>query len=54
MFLRSLKLQLTNQDEGEANAEGQNVTTQRLIVLAITLCKHTEPWVDVVLTESLE
>lgn len=46
--------QLTNQDEGKTNAEGQNVTTERLIVPAITLCKHTKSRIDVVLTESLE
>ena len=46
--------QLTNEDEGEADAEGQDVTTQRLVVLPITLRKHTQPWIDVVLTQSLQ
>lgn len=42
--------QLTNEDEGEADAEGQHIATERLVVLPITLCKHTKPWIDVVLT----
>lgn len=46
--------QLTNEDEGEANTEGQDITTQRLVVLPITLRKHTQPWIDVVLAQSLE
>lgn len=46
--------QLTNKDEGEADAECQDVTTQRLVVLPITLRKHTQPWIDVVLAQSLE
>lgn len=46
--------QPTNEDEREANAEGQDVTTERLVVLPITLCKNAQPWIDVVLTQSLE
>lgn len=44
----------TDEDKGEADAEGQDVTTERLVVFPITLCKHTQPWIDVVLTQSLE
>lgn len=44
----------TNEDEGEADAEGQDVTAEGLVVLPITLCKHPQPWIDVVLTQSLE
>ena len=44
----------TNEDEGEANEEGQGITTKRFIVLPITLCKHTQAWIDVILAESLQ
>lgn len=44
----------TDEDEGEANEEGQDVTTERLVILSITLCKHAQAGVDVVLTQSLE
>lgn len=46
--------ELTDQDEGQADAEGQYVTTQRFVVFPITLCKHTQSRVNVVFTESLE
>lgn len=46
--------QPTNEDEGEADAEGQDISAERLVVLPITLCKHAQPRIDVVLTQSLE
>jgi len=46
----SNRQQLTNEDEGQADEEGQDVTTERLVVLPITLCKHTQSWINVVLT----
>lgn len=55
MFGRSSNIQQpTNEDEGQADKEGQDITTERLVVLPITLCKHTKSWIDVVLTQSLE
>lgn len=44
----------TNEDEGEADAEGQDVTAERLVVFPITLCKHAQPGVDVVFAQSLD
>ncbi len=52
--LNSSVQQPTNEDEGEADAEGQDITSERFIVFPITLCKETQPWIDVVLTQSLE
>lgn len=49
-----MEQQPTDEDEGEADTEGQDITTERLIVFPITLCKHAQPWIDVVLTQSLE
>lgn len=46
--------QPTNEDEGEADAEGQDVSTERLVVLPVTLRKNTQTWVDFVFTKSLE
>lgn len=45
--------QPTNEDEGEANEEGQDISTQRFVVLSIALCKHTQARVDVVFAQSL-
>lgn len=44
----------TDQNKSEADAEGQDVSAERLVVLSIALCKDTQSWVDVVLTQSLE
>lgn len=45
--------QPTDEDEGEANEEGQDVSTQGFVVLSIALCKHPQARVDVVLAQSL-
>lgn len=45
--------QPTNEDEGETNEEGQDISTQRFVVLSIAFCKHTQARVDVVFTQSL-
>lgn len=44
----------TDEDEGEADAEGQDVSAQRLVVFTVTLRKNSQTRIDVVLTESLE
>lgn len=44
----------TNEDEGQSDDEGQDVATQRLVVLAVTFGKVAQAWVDVVFTQSLE
>lgn len=43
----------TDEDEGEANEEGQDISTQRFVVLSIAFCKHTQARVDVVFAKSL-
>lgn len=45
--------QPTDEDEGEANEECQDISTKRFIVLSIALCKHTQARVDVVFAQSL-
>lgn len=45
---------LTDEDEGEADEEGQDVTTERFVILSVTLRKHAQAGVDVVFTQSLE
>ena len=43
----------TDEDEGQGNAEGEDVATEGLIVLAVALCEHAQAGVDVVFTQSL-
>lgn len=43
----------TNEDEGQSDAKGQDVATQRLVVLAVTFGKDAQARVDVVFTKSL-
>ena len=38
----------TDEDEGQSNAEGQDVASQRLVVLAVALGKHAQARVDVI------
>lgn len=40
----------TNEDEGQSDAEGQDVTSEGLVVLAIAFGEHAQARVDVVLT----
>lgn len=44
----------TDEDEGKADEEGQDITAERLVILPITLCKNAQAGVDIVLTQSLE
>lgn len=44
----------TNEDEGQSDDEGQDVATQRLVVLAVPFGKVGQAGVDVVFTQSLE
>lgn len=44
----------TNEDEGQSDDEGQDVATQRLVVLAVAFGKVGQAGVDVVFTQSLE
>lgn len=44
---------LTNEDEGQSDAKGQDVATQGLVVLAVTFGKDAQARVDVVFAQSL-
>lgn len=43
----------TDEDECQADAEGQDVTSERLVVLPVALCENSQSWIDVVFTQSL-
>ena len=44
---------LTNQDEGHGEDEGEDVASQRLVVLAVTFGEEVQGRVDVVFAQSL-
>ena len=43
----------TDEDEGQGDAEGEDVATEGLVVLAVALCEHAQAGIDVVFTQSL-
>jgi len=43
----------TDEDEAEGDAEGEDVATEGLVVLAVALGEHAQPGVDVVFAQSL-
>lgn len=45
--------QPTDEDEGEANEEGQDVSPQRFVVLSIALGKDAQARVDVIFAQCL-
>lgn len=45
--------QPTDEDEGQANEEGQDVSSQRFVVLSVALCKHAQARIDVVFAQGL-
>ncbi len=44
----------TDQDEGQADDEGEDVRTQRLFVLPVAFGKHMHPRVDLILAQGLQ
>lgn len=44
----------TDQNKSQSDAEGQDVRSQGLVVLSITLCKDAQSGIDVILTQGLE
>ena len=43
----------TDEDEGQSDDEGQDVSFQGLVVLAVAFGEHAQAGVNVVLTQSL-